>query len=112
MKKSKQEVNKIRKILKSDGIPVINNPYEDRYMATKTELKFLKTKLNELLSDYIIGYHEFGEKRKYWWLVSILSTLFAKVPKGYFGIEYGVSTFRKKNWTLRDKFKAFIFRKL
>jgi len=107
-----KELNKIRKVLKDDGISIIDMPYEDDRLIKVTKAKHINLKIKELLWENIGDYGYPDKAYRQWWIASILSTVFSKVPKGYFSINAYVAEEIRKTWTWKDKIRAFIFKRL
>ena len=107
---NKKEINKLRKngVTVIDGSDILVEYGSPEF--TKKRQKMLRDKLVEMVKENVVGYCD--EPDIDGWALGILSYLFSKLPKGFFGNDQQEMKKLRKTWTWRERFKVFVFKKL
>ena len=103
----KKELDKLKKngIMVIDGSDILVEYGTPEF--TKKIQKRLRDKLVEMFEENVVGDCDIDRCT-----LGILSYLFSKLPIGFFGNDQFKMQQIRKNWTWKDRFKVFIFKRL
>ena len=106
----KRELNKLSKagVKVIDGTAVMEE--WDSPWTKKERQKLLRDKLVEMVKKNVVGYCDEPDVDQ--WSLGILSYLFSKLPKGFFGNDRFKMQQLRKTWTWKDRLKVFVFKRL